>query len=161
MPPPPPLPPAFPSPSPSSRPAHAPQLDHILGRYGTFIVERAGADMDQATEAEALARWRHNIFFVAQLIQNDVSSTKVRLFLRRGLSVRYLVPAPVVAYIEEHALYLDEGGAGAGAGGQQGQGQDKGDKDKGKGKEKERQWGRKDSTPTTTTPTTTTTTATA
>ncbi|ETW74857.1 hypothetical protein HETIRDRAFT_241070, partial [Heterobasidion irregulare TC 32-1] len=83
-------------------------LDHILGRYGTFIVERAGADMDQATEAEALARWRHNIFFVAQLIQNDVSSTKVRLFLRRGLSVRYLVPAPVVAYIEEHALYLDE-----------------------------------------------------
>lgn len=119
--------------------------------------------MDQATEAEALARWRHNIFFVAQLIQNDVSSTKVRLFLRRGLSVRYLVPAPVVAYIEEHALYLDEGGAGAGAGagGQQGQGQDKGDKDKGKGKEKERQWGRKDSTPTTTTPTTTTTAATA
>ena len=127
--------------------------------------------MDQATEAEALARWRHNIFFVAQLIQNDVSSTKVRLFLRRGLSVRYLVPAPVVAYIEEHALYLDEGTAGQGAGGQggqqgQGQGQDKGDKDKGTGKgkekEKERQWGRKDSTTaatTTTTPTTTTTAA--
>ncbi|THH19189.1 hypothetical protein EW146_g1931 [Bondarzewia mesenterica] len=39
---------------------------------------------------------------------NDVSSTKVRLFLRRGLSVRYLIPAPVVAYIEENGLYLDE-----------------------------------------------------
>ncbi|KAI9465272.1 hypothetical protein BJY52DRAFT_1246187 [Lactarius psammicola] len=46
-------------------------LDHILGKYGTFIIERAGSDMDQATEA--LARWRHNIFLVPQLIQNDVS----------------------------------------------------------------------------------------
>jgi nicotinamide mononucleotide adenylyltransferase len=81
-------------------------LDHILGRYGTFIIERAGSDMDQATEA--LARWRHNIFLVPQLIQNDVSSTKVRLFLRRGLSVRYLLPAPVVEYIEQHNLYTED-----------------------------------------------------
>jgi nicotinamide mononucleotide adenylyltransferase len=62
--------------------------------------------MDQATEA--LARWRHNIFLVPQLIQNDVSSTKVRLFLRRGLSVRYLLPAPVVDYIEQHDLYTED-----------------------------------------------------
>jgi nicotinamide mononucleotide adenylyltransferase len=62
--------------------------------------------MDQATEA--LARWRHNIFLVPQLIQNDVSSTKVRLFLRRGLSVRYLLPAPVVEYIEQHNLYTED-----------------------------------------------------
>lgn len=63
--------------------------------------------MDQATDN--LARWRSNIHLVPQLIQNDVSSTKVRLFLRRGLSVRYLLPAAVVDYIEEHNLYLDEG----------------------------------------------------
>ncbi|KAI0258765.1 Nucleotidylyl transferase [Gloeopeniophorella convolvens] len=81
-------------------------LDHILGKYGTFIIERAGSDMDQATEA--LARWRHNIHLVPQLIQNDVSSTKVRLFLRRGLSVRYLLPMPVVDYIEEHNLYTED-----------------------------------------------------
>lgn len=67
--------------------------------------------MDQATEA--LARWRHNIFFINQLIQNDVSSTKVRLFLRRGLSVRYLLPAAVVRYIEENGLYLDEASSNA------------------------------------------------
>ncbi|SRR6266404_1936187 len=82
------------------------QLDHILGKYGTFIIERAGSDMDHATEA--LARWRHNIFLVPQLIQNDVSSTKVRLFLRRGLSVRYLLPTPVVDYIEQHDLYTED-----------------------------------------------------
>ena len=83
------------------------QLDHILGRYGCFIVERAGTDMAQATEA--LAKWRHNIFLIAQMIQNDVSSTKVRLFLRRGLSVRYLLPSAVIDYIEANGLYLDEG----------------------------------------------------
>jgi len=82
-------------------------LDHILGRYGTFIVERAGSGMDQATGS--LARWRNNIHLISQLIQNDVSSTKVRLFLRRGLSVRYLLPAPVVDYIEDLNLYQDEG----------------------------------------------------
>ncbi|KAJ3481645.1 hypothetical protein NLI96_g7521 [Meripilus lineatus] len=84
-----------------------PDLDHILGRYGVLIIERAGADMDQAIDN--LARWRHNIHLIHQLIQNDVSSTKVRLFLRRGLSVRYLLPAPVVDYIEAHGLYTDDG----------------------------------------------------
>ena len=54
------------------------QLDHILGRYGTFIVERAGSGVDQATDG--LARWRNNIYLISQLIQNDVSSTKVRFF---------------------------------------------------------------------------------
>jgi nicotinamide mononucleotide adenylyltransferase len=39
-----------------------------------------------------------------------VSSTKVRLFLKRGLSVRYLLPAPVVEYIEERGLYQDGDG---------------------------------------------------
>ncbi|PIL32847.1 hypothetical protein GSI_04964 [Ganoderma sinense ZZ0214-1] len=96
-------------------------LDHILGRYGALIVERAGvgagADTDGAVDA--LARWRHNIHLIHQLVQNDVSSTKVRLFLRRGLSVRYLLPEPVVDYIEERGLYTDEGsgsGAAVGAG---------------------------------------------
>ena len=45
---------------------------------------------------------------IPQLIQNDVSSTKVRLFLKRGLSVRYLLPSPVVTYIEENGLYTEE-----------------------------------------------------
>jgi len=81
-------------------------LEHILGRYGCLIVERAGTGMDQATDS--LARWRSNIHLISQLIQNDVSSTKVRLFLRRGLSVRYLLPNSVVDYIEQLALYQDE-----------------------------------------------------
>ncbi|KAF7976435.1 hypothetical protein HWV62_6863 [Athelia sp. TMB] len=81
-------------------------LDHILSQYGTLIVERAGSDLSRATDN--LARWRDNIHLISQLIQNDVSSTKVRLFLRRGLSVRYLLPMGVVEYIEREGLYLDD-----------------------------------------------------
>ena len=69
-------------------------LNHILGRYGVFIVERTGTDIDDALAA--LTPWRQNIWVIQQLIQNDVSSTKIRLFLKREMSVRYLVPAPVI-----------------------------------------------------------------
>lgn len=46
---------------------------------------------------------------IPQLIQNDVSSTKIRLFLRRGMSVRYLLASPVIDYIEKNHLYQDDG----------------------------------------------------
>lgn len=81
-------------------------LDHILGRYGTFIIERSGTDIDEALAS--LGNYRENIHVIQQLIQNDVSSTKIRLFLRRGMSVQYLIPAPVVEYIEQNHLYRDD-----------------------------------------------------
>lgn len=82
-------------------------LAHILGRYGTFIVERSGTDIDSAISY--LEPWKENIWVIQQLIQNDVSSTKIRLFLRREMSVRYLIPRPVIDYIEENGLYIEEG----------------------------------------------------
>jgi len=84
-------------------------LDHILGRYGIFIVERSGTDIDDALAA--LEPWKENIYVIQQLIQNDVSSTKIRLFLKRDMSVQYLVPAPVIEYIHQHGLYEDDGAA--------------------------------------------------
>lgn len=82
-------------------------LDNILGRHGAFVIERTGAALDQAIDS--LARWRNNIYPIAQLVANDVSSTKVRLFFRRGLSVQYLLPASVIDYIEQNNLYPDDG----------------------------------------------------
>jgi nicotinamide mononucleotide adenylyltransferase len=70
-------------------------------------VERSGTDIDEALAA--LQPWRDNIYVIQQLIQNDVSSTKIRLFLRREMSVRYLIPVPVIHYIEQHHLYEDDG----------------------------------------------------
>ncbi|GAB7355361.1 hypothetical protein MBLNU459_g5886t1 [Dothideomycetes sp. NU459] len=82
-------------------------IDYILHNFGAFIIERAGTDMDEALST--LQRWKDNIFVVQQLVQNDISSTKIRLFRKRDMSIRYLVPEPVVKYIEEQGLYDEDG----------------------------------------------------
>ncbi|KAJ2895845.1 putative nicotinamide mononucleotide adenylyl transferase protein [Zalerion maritima] len=81
-------------------------LDHILGRFGVFIIERAGTDIEEAIDH--LRRWESNIYVIEQVVQNDVSSTKIRLFLKRDMSVRYLIPEPVIQYIESNNLYKDD-----------------------------------------------------
>jgi nicotinamide mononucleotide adenylyltransferase len=77
-----------------------------LGLYGVFVIERNGTDVDDALAS--LQRWKENIFPIPQLIQNDVSSTKIRMFLRREMSIQYLIPAPVVEYIEQNHLYEED-----------------------------------------------------
>ncbi|KAH7127153.1 hypothetical protein B0J11DRAFT_296304 [Dendryphion nanum] len=81
-------------------------LSRILGHYGAFILERSGTDIDDALVS--LQQWRENIRVIPQLIQNDVSSTKIRLFRKRGKSIRYYIPDKVVDYIYEHDLYVDD-----------------------------------------------------
>ncbi|KAK9364236.1 hypothetical protein V1504DRAFT_444009 [Lipomyces starkeyi] len=82
-------------------------LHHILGRYGCLIVERTGADVRSfLLSHDIMYEHRHNVIVIKQLIYNDISSTKVRLFIRRGMSVQYLLPNSVIRYIEEHGLYV-------------------------------------------------------
>lgn len=88
-------------------------LDHILGNYGVLIIERAGTDIEEAIEH--LRRWEHNIYVIQQVVQNDISSTKVRLFLKREMSVRYLIPEDVIRYIDFHGLYRDDDATKVGA----------------------------------------------
>ncbi|KAJ4299226.1 Nicotinamide/nicotinic acid mononucleotide adenylyltransferase 1 [Kalmusia sp. IMI 367209] len=65
-----------------------------------------GTDIDDALLT--LQQYRENIRVIPQLIQNDVSSTKIRLFRKRGKSIRYYIPDKVVDYIYEHDLYVDD-----------------------------------------------------
>ncbi|MBW0484568.1 hypothetical protein O181_024283 [Austropuccinia psidii MF-1] len=90
-------------------------LHHILGKFGCYIIERAESEIDESLLSDSipssqspLAMYRDRIFLVPQLVRNDVSSTKVRLFVRKGMSVEYLVPSAVVKYIHQHSLYQDE-----------------------------------------------------
>ncbi|KAK0345222.1 Nicotinamide/nicotinic acid mononucleotide adenylyltransferase 1 [Friedmanniomyces endolithicus] len=104
-------------------------IDYILKNFGAFIVERTGTDIDEALST--LQPYTPNIFVIQQLVQNDISSTKIRLFRRRDMSIRYLVPEPVVNYIEEHSLYDEDGAAstssdGKGGGKGKGPGESKG-----------------------------------
>jgi len=43
--------------------------------------------------------------YIEQLRPLDISSTEIRHLLDSGQSVRYLMPEPVLDYIEEHGLY--------------------------------------------------------
>ncbi|KDE08788.1 nicotinate (nicotinamide) nucleotide adenylyltransferase [Microbotryum lychnidis-dioicae p1A1 Lamole] len=87
-------------------------LHHILGRYGCYIIERSESEIDKTIFSSSsvhsrspLALYKDNIHMVDQLVRNDVSSTKVRMFLRKGMSVEYLIPGVVIKYIQRHGLY--------------------------------------------------------
>ncbi|CAK1355138.1 unnamed protein product [Cercospora beticola] len=93
-------------------------IDYILRNFGAFIVERSGTDIDEALAT--LGTWKDNIWVIQQLVQNDISSTKIRLFRRRDMSIRYLVPEQVVTYIEDHNLYDEDGAASSGGSSEKG-----------------------------------------
>ncbi|KAF4977503.1 hypothetical protein FZEAL_5981 [Fusarium zealandicum] len=80
-------------------------LDHILGNYGVFALERTGTELDLALAN--LKQWEKNIHIIRQVVTNDISSTKVRLLLKRDMSIDYLIPDDVISYIYEHNLYRD------------------------------------------------------
>lgn len=63
-------------------------VDHILGDYGVFVLERTGTELDSALAS--LKQWERNIHVIRQVITNDISSTKVRLLLKRDMSIDYL-----------------------------------------------------------------------
>lgn len=65
------------------------QLHIILGHFGCLIIERTGSDVWAfLLSHDILHYYRKNIIVVKQLIYNDISSTKVRLFVRRGMSIK-------------------------------------------------------------------------
>jgi nicotinamide mononucleotide adenylyltransferase len=80
-------------------------LDHILGNYGVFALERTGTEID-STLAN-LKQWEKNIHITRQVVTNDISSTKIRLLLKRNMSIDFLIPDDVISYIYEHNLYRD------------------------------------------------------
>ncbi|KAI8238082.1 Nicotinamide/nicotinic acid mononucleotide adenylyltransferase 2 [Colletotrichum sp. SAR 10_96] len=81
-------------------------LRHILGDFGAFVLERAGVNIDEALTN--LKEWEDQIYYIPQVVPNDVSSTKIRLLLRRNMSIDYLIPSQVIEYIEEHGLYTED-----------------------------------------------------
>lgn len=84
-------------------------ITEIVENHGLVCISRAGNSAQKFIyESDILWRHKDNIHLVEEWITNDISSTKIRRALRRGQSIRYLVPDVVQAYIEKHNLYSPE-----------------------------------------------------
>ena len=68
-------------------------------------VRHADADRDPVHAAATLAARPAGRIATFALIPLDISATRIRTGLAAGLSPRYLLPDPVLYYIERHRLY--------------------------------------------------------
>ncbi|XP_029380033.1 nicotinamide/nicotinic acid mononucleotide adenylyltransferase 1 isoform X2 [Echeneis naucrates] len=84
-------------------------VEEVAGRFGLVCVSRGRLQPEQAMhESDTLSRHRQNIFLVREWMRNETSATEVRRALRRGLSVKYLIPDSVIEYIHKHHLYTED-----------------------------------------------------
>lgn len=63
-------------------------LQHILGDFGAFVVERASSNVDQALSN--LREWKDNIHYIPAIVSNPMSSTMLRLLLKGNMSIEYV-----------------------------------------------------------------------
>ncbi|XP_007228727.2 nicotinamide/nicotinic acid mononucleotide adenylyltransferase 3 [Astyanax mexicanus] len=81
-------------------------IEEVVGRFGLVCVSRGGLQPERTVhECDLLHKHKRNIFLVREWIRNEISATEVRRALRRGLSVKFLIPDNVIDYIREHNLY--------------------------------------------------------
>ncbi|CAM4589584.1 unnamed protein product [Leuciscus chuanchicus] len=84
-------------------------VEEVVGRFGLVCVSRGSLQPDRAIhESDLLSRHRQSIFLVREWVHNEISATEIRRALRRGHSVKYLLPDSVIDYIREHNLYTQD-----------------------------------------------------
>jgi len=74
----------------------------ILKNHGIACISREGTNPESIVwDNDLLYEQRANIFMLRQYIPNDISSTRIRRALARGMSVKYLIPDEVGNYIKK------------------------------------------------------------
>ena len=58
-------------------------------------------------EIESVSRTFEGTFLRLDTMNIDISSEMLRSWVKEGKSLRYYVPDPVIAYIEEQEIYMD------------------------------------------------------
>lgn len=82
------------------------QLEAILSNHGIVVISRHGSNPEKFIfESDLLTKYKKNITIVTNWVANEVSSTLVRRFISRNLSVKYLLDDSVIAYINQNSLY--------------------------------------------------------
>ncbi|XP_072306259.1 nicotinamide/nicotinic acid mononucleotide adenylyltransferase 1 [Eucyclogobius newberryi] len=84
-------------------------IEEIVGCFGLVCITRTGNEpLKFIHQSDTLWKHRNNIHIVQEWVTNEISATHVRRALRRGRSVRYLLPDKVLNYIRQHQLYSEE-----------------------------------------------------
>ncbi|KAM1792462.1 hypothetical protein FF2_035920 [Malus domestica] len=84
------------------------QVRSICRDYGVVCIHRDGQDVDKIiSNDKILTENKGNIKVVDELVPNQISSTRVRDCISRGLSIKYLTADEVIDYIRDHHLYLN------------------------------------------------------
>jgi len=79
--------------------------------YGFVVITREGNDPSWSiNNNDILNANKGNIYIVEEWIRNEISSTKVRRSIRRNESIRYIIPEPVIEYIQKEKLYIENSG---------------------------------------------------
>lgn len=82
------------------------QLKGILGEHGIVVITRSGTSPEKFIfQSDLLTKFKTKIDVVTNWVPNEVSSTLARRYLRRGLSVKYMLDDNVVEYIRHQKLY--------------------------------------------------------
>jgi len=85
------------------------RADELVREVAVIALDRPGHDLERRLDELAARFGTEWVARVRDLKVNapllEVSATEVRRRARAGLSIRYLVPEPVRAYIVEHGLY--------------------------------------------------------
>ncbi|KAM7499001.1 hypothetical protein LguiA_023415 [Lonicera macranthoides] len=83
------------------------QVRSICRDYGMVCIRREGQDVEKIIASDnILNEYKSNIKVVDELVPNQISSTRMRDCISRGLSVKYLTTDEVIDYIKQHHLYL-------------------------------------------------------
>ncbi|CAK7340712.1 unnamed protein product [Dovyalis caffra] len=85
------------------------QVRTICSDYGVVCIRREGQDVNKIiSDDEILSENKGNIRVTDDLVPNQISSTRVRECISRGLSIKYLTADGVIDFIREKGLYLNQ-----------------------------------------------------
>ena len=84
-------------------------IEYILKCHSIVAIDRWQCNLAELFLTDPLLYLhRQNLITVKQHIMNDISSTRIRLFIQRGMSVKYLLPDDCIKYITDNNLYMDQ-----------------------------------------------------
>ena len=83
------------------------RAEDLVSKYKILVMERENDSMQEIVEENQLyAKYKQNFIAIDQGIRSNYNSTYVRNQIKKGKSVRYLLPNEVFEYIEKNKLYI-------------------------------------------------------